>query len=550
MIAKTQENSRMDSFLNKKLMVVLFRWITILISSMLLYYKRGAFNINDPAVLVLLFITLSNGILTFVKQRFFEQPKYIFLILLTDIAAISILFRFISSESHLYIVFFAVLFISSISQNVKWSIFIAIIASAFYLSVFSLGKTAHWTTIIANPEIAIKIPFIFLTAIWTSFWSEQYKRKKEEEEKVKQFNRELEEGIRMATEKERTLSRDMMKMKEYNENILKSLNSGVMVINKQGVVTMTNPKAKEIINSSSCNLIGKKYFEVTELNPMKTLLTESLQENKQNGIHEINLSNGKSLHLTLSPLEEDGQTSGATMVFQDITTMKLMREKIRQSESLANLGKTVAWIAHEIRNSLTNIIGFAQLLEMKYNNDDMNRFIVPLIKATETISSFMTDILDFSKNRQIKKEAVNIEHLFNEIEGFFVHSMNGTKLRIQESDAEYNLISNNEALKCVIANLIRNAKESIDELGGRGIIKLSARRKNSHCIIEISDTGKGMDDKTMESIFNPFFTTKTNGTGLGLSIVKKVVESLDGHITVRSTPGVGTTFELAMPAYN
>jgi two-component system sensor histidine kinase FlrB len=550
MAPKMANFSSMDGLLNKKLMVVLFRWITILISSVLLYYKQGTFSINDPAVVVLLIITISNAILTFVKQSFFEQPKYIFLILLADIAAISILFKFISSESHLYIVFFAVLFISSISQNVKWSVFVAMIASIFYLSVFSLGKTANLATIMANPEIAIKIPFIFLTAIWTSFWSEQYRRKKEEEEKVKQFNKELEEGIRSATEIERRLSGDLMKMKEYNENILQSLNSGIIVINKQGIVTMANPKAKEIIDSSSCNLIGRKYSDIEELSPMENLLTDSLQKGRENGVHEIALNNGKILHMTLSPLKESAQTNGATMVFQDITAMKTMMEKMRQSESLANLGKTVAWIAHEIRNSLTNIIGYAQLIEMKYGNEEMNRLIMPLIKATETISSFINDILDFSKNRQIKKEAVNIEQLFDEIEGCFAYSMNGTKLLIQKNDTESNLISNSEALKCIITNLIRNAKESIDEVGGSGVIKLSAARRNGNFIIAVCDTGKGMDKKTMDSVFNPFFTTKTNGTGLGLSIVKKVLESLEGRITVSSTPGMGTKFELAFPTCN
>jgi PAS domain S-box-containing protein len=550
MTAKTLEKPKINTTPNKKLLIVLFRWIIILIISVLLYYKQGAFNINDPAVVILLFITLSNGILSFVHQRFFEQPKYVFLILLADIAAISILFRFISSESHLYLVFFAVLFISSISQNVKWSIFIAMIASIFYLSVFSLGKTTNLAAIIANPEIALKIPFIFLTAIWTSFWSQQCKIKKDEEHKVNEFNRELKIGIQRATEKERNVSRDLMIMKQYNENILKSINSGIIVINAQGIITVANPKAKEIINSKSCDLIGMKYYEIEELDPMKDLLKVSLQDERRNGIHEIELNNGKCLQLTFSPLEEDRQTSGATMVFQDITAMKTMKEKMRQSESLANLGKTVAWIAHEIRNSLTNIIGYAQLVEMKYGNEEINRLTMPLIKATEAISSFINDILAFSKNRQIKKEAVNIEQLFDEIEACFAHSMNGTTLLIQKNNTESNLISNNEALKCIITNLIRNAKESIDEARAGGVIKLSARQRNAHYIIEVSDTGKGMDGKTMESIFNPFFTTKTNGTGLGLAIVKRVVESLDGKISIRSTPGVGTTFELALPTGN
>ncbi|TET22275.1 MAG: hypothetical protein E3J78_03270, partial [Candidatus Cloacimonadota bacterium] len=303
-----------ENLLNKKLMVVLFRWIIILISAILLYYKRGVFQIDDPAVMLLIFLICSNGILIFIKQHFFEQPKYLFLILFADIISISVLFRFMSSENHLYIVFFAVLFISSISQNVKWSLLIAFIATTFYLSIISLGKTSIWTVLITNPEVSIKIPFIFLTAIWTSFWSEQYRKKKEEEEKTKQFNKELEQGIRIAIEKERRVSQDLKKMKEYSENILKSLNSGIIVVNRHGIITTANPKAKEIIDPQFCNLIGKQYSEIGEFEPFMDILRTGLQRGRKNGIHEIVLKNGKILTMTFSPLQESDKASGVTFV--------------------------------------------------------------------------------------------------------------------------------------------------------------------------------------------------------------------------------------------
>jgi len=123
-------------------------------------------------------------------------------------------------------------------------------------------------------------------------------------------------------------------------------------------------------------------------------------------------------------------------------------------------------------------------------------------------------------------------------------------LRIQREFADDLLISNQEALHCIVSNLIRNAKESIEENGGRGTIGLCARRINHHVIFEVSDTGKGIDAEAVKSIFDPFYTTKENGTGLGLSIVKKIVESLDGEITVRNNSGSGTTFTISIPAFN
>lgn len=539
---------RVEDFLNKKMMVVLFRWITILIISILVFYKRGEFNFNDPAVIILIFLTFSNGILSFLKQHFFEQPKYIFLILLTDIVSITILFRFISSENHLYLVFFAVLFISSISQNVKWSLFVAMIASIFYLSILTLGKKSNLISLIVNPEIAIKIPFIFLIAIWTSFWSEQYKKKKEEEEKVIKFNRELEKGITIAIAKEKKVMRDLKRMKEYNENILKSLNSGVIVVDNKGIITTVNPKAEKILDVKSKNITGHNYTEAMEFEPFRDILSVLLRNGKRNGIHEISLQSGKTLNMTFSPLKESKKENGATVVFQDMTAFKEMKEKMKQSESLANLGKTVAWIAHEIRNLLTNIIGCTQLIEMKFeDNRAIKQFLEPLIKSTEKISILMTDILDFSKERKIKKEAININNLLEEIEKGFSNSLDGIKLFFKKDESVEFIISNHEALRCVISNLIRNAKESIEEHGGKGTIKLDLKKNKEHFIFEVSDTGKGIEGKNIKSIFNPFYTTKTNGTGLGLSIVKKIVETLDGEISVRSKPGKWTKFKIVFP---
>ena len=535
--------------LNNKLLVVLFRWITILIITFLVFYKRGQFSYRDPAVILLIIITLSNGLLSFTKESFFHQPKFIFFVLLADIIFISILFRFISSENQLYLIFFAVLFISSIAQNVRWSLLIAMVASIFYLSLLTFKQNANITSLFLNPEITIKIPFIFLIAIWTSFWSEQYRKKKEEEEKIKEFNRELEKGIKIAIAKEKEVTRELKKMKEYNENILKSLNSGVIVVNNKGTVTTINPKAREVLNLKTEKITGRSLFKVKKFNGFSKMVSDVLKSGKKNGVHEVTLKNGKTLSMTFSPLVASGKTTGATVVFQDITEIKKIKEQMKQSESLANLGKTVAWIAHEIRNILTNIMGYTQLIEMKYGNKNngMKNYLEGLLHSTKKISVLMTDILDFSKTRKIKTEKVNISKFLNELMEDFTQSSNGTKLIIENNARVTNINSNYEALHCVISNLVRNAKEAIEENGSRGKITVRFKKDNGNYVFEVEDTGQGIEKDKLKSIFNPFFTTKKNGTGLGLSIVKKITESLDGKISVSSVPAKGTKFTVAFP---
>ena len=545
---KSKRKPRKEDFVNKKLMVVLFRWITILIIAVMIFYKKGEFNLLDPAVLILLFLILTNGVLSFVKPYFFEHPKYIFLILLADIVSLSFLFRFISSENQLYLVFFAVIFISSISQNVKWSLFTAMIACVFYLSLLALRKNSDLSVLISNPEIAIQIPFIFLIALWTSFWGEQYKKKKEEEETIEQFSKELEKGIKIATKKQRKISQDLKRMKEHTENILRSLNSGVIVVDNNGIITSTNPQAQKILAVESQNMVGNSFNKITEFQPFHDIISGVLKEKPKTGIYEVQLKNGKTLNMTFSQLKESKKKTGATVVFQDITGMKEMKEKVRQSESLANLGKTVAWIAHEIRNMLTNVMGYTQLINMKYGkNGNMKLYLDGLLDSTERINVLMVDILDFSRERKIKKEDVNIDIFLKEIVDSFSSSLNGARLIIKNDNNIESVISNHEALRCVISNLIKNAKEAIDENGGVGKIELNLKKKTKQIVFEISDTGNGIEKDKLKSVFAPFYTTKKDGTGLGLSIVKKIVESLDGKISVTSKLGKGSKFRIAFP---
>lgn len=544
-----KQSIKKEEILNKKSIVILFRWIIILIASVLVYYRRGGFEINDPAVLILIFLTLSNGGITFIKQTVFEQPKYIFAILFVDIIAISFLFRYISSEQHLYLIFFAVLFISSISQNIKWSVLIATVASIIYLTLVTFRNNSEVSKLLLTPETAIKIPFIFLTAIWTSFWSEQYRRKKEEEEKIKKFNKELEKGIEEAVEKEKMITEELKIMKEYNENILKSLNSGIIVVNKNGKVTTINPKAEKILGINPDNVLDHTFFEIEELEPFQNELSEVLRKGNNKGIHEVKLKDGKILNTTYSVLKESNKNNGANITFQDITNIKKMEEKVKRSKNLANLGKTIGWIAHETRNSLTNILGYAQLIEIKFkNNQLLKKYLSGLIESTETLSVLMTDILDFSKDRSIKKDVVYIHKLFEQIEKEFSNSMNGTKLIINKNQNTSKILCNYEALRCVISNLIRNSKEAIDEIDTNGIIKLNYHRNNNNNILEIIDTAGGIKQEKLSKIFNPFYTTKENGTGLGLSIVKKIIESLDGNISVESKLGEGTKFRISLPS--
>jgi signal transduction histidine kinase len=143
-----------------------------------------------------------------------------------------------------------------------------------------------------------------------------------------------------------------------------------------------------------------------------------------------------------------------------------------------------------------------------------------------------------------------MDKLFEQIENEFSNSMNGTKLIVNNTQNSNKILTNYEALRCVISNLIRNAKEAIDENNNNGTIEMDFYKNKKNNILEIMDTAGGIEEEKLTKIFNPFYTTKENGTGLGLSIVKKIVESLDGNISVESKIGKGTKFKITLPSTN
>lgn len=323
----------------------------------------------------------------------------------------------------------------------------------------------------------------------------------------------------------------------FNENILQSVPSGVMSINKDGIITKINEAGMKILKRRDAQ--GRPVSEVIGEPLLKYIITEESIK-REEVLCEIS---GEKVWLgfSISPLLDRNKNSiGKIITFTDITEFKELQSRIKLRERLEGLGEMAAGIAHELRNPMAVITGYANILKKKA--DPSLREVVELLeKEISLMDNIIRDFLSFARYEEPNLIAINLERLVQEVmEGLSISQ--GIELSVEIGPPE-GLMADETLLRQALRNLIQNSLDAMPE-GGRLTIK--GERGDNYYRISVSDTGKGIPAEIQEKIFLPFFTTKERGTGLGLAIVHKVVTSHGGEITFETSER-GTTFIVSLP---
>ncbi|WP_372682960.1 nitrogen regulation protein NR(II), partial [Desulfosarcina sp.] len=222
-----------------------------------------------------------------------------------------------------------------------------------------------------------------------------------------------------------------------------------------------------------------------------------------------------------------------------------MEAHLGRVQNLAQIGEMAAGLAHEIKNPLASLSGAIQILkgEMENNQDNM-RLVHIVLRETDRLSSLVNNFLTFARPSAGQIECVNLGDAMSEMVTLFEKDGSiGSRVNVDlEINSDAYIEIDPLQLRQVIWNLLLNGAESIEN---EGRIKIAVQKhKSERIMVSIADDGCGMDEQTVKTIFNPFFTTKPNGTGLGLSIVYRILETYDCRIDVQSDPGRGSVFTL------
>ncbi|RLD94674.1 MAG: hypothetical protein DRI93_03635 [Aquificota bacterium] len=221
-----------------------------------------------------------------------------------------------------------------------------------------------------------------------------------------------------------------------------------------------------------------------------------------------------------------------------------MERQLAEKERLALLGEMAAILAHEIRNPIGSIKGFAQLLMEKKEDDSPEReFLQTMVEECIRLEKLVRDLLHYAREERLRLSTFLLKELVEECVKQSEGQREDIKLAIEISD-NLTITSDRDKLKQILLNLIQNSQEAMKQ---EGTLTIRAHEKGDKIVLEIQDQGKGMTPEVRERIFQPFFTTKSQGTGLGMAIVKKLTEQLEGQIHVESSYGQGSVFRLILP---
>lgn len=344
-------------------------------------------------------------------------------------------------------------------------------------------------------------------------------------------------------------------LQQFSGTFLKDVNLGVILINTEFRLMDISDMACRILGVNRENIIAKPMDDVFSAVPIEHQL---VQRTILDGVvvrnHAISWTNNQERYELLmdSNLLKDhtGATVGAYVIFKDVSNLRSLEEQVQRSDRLAMIGQIAAGTAHEIRNPLTSIKGFMQVLKKTLYERGMEKeygYTGIMLTEIDRINELVSEFLLLSKPKNITFDQVDMSTVLREILPIINNEaiLHGVTVQYQSSFETPKVVADRELLKQVCLNICKNG---IEAMVAGGILTITERidQVEQRVNVEIHDTGPGIPAFLIDKIFDPFFTTKENGTGLGLSVCQRIIHDIGGNIRV-SSKGFGTTFTVSIP---
>ncbi len=361
---------------------------------------------------------------------------------------------------------------------------------------------------------------------------------------------------------------ELLRFKEFHENILKSLTNGIVVVDSQGLIMAVNTALEDNFGLKAKNIIGRPLTKMLPIqNPMDwdELLTGTIQSGKNIQLFGLKYQSPKLpekiiMNVLGQPLKDkENQDIGVVLTLEFITEKVKLEKQIKRSERLAYVGQLAAGVAHEIRNPLNSMSINLQLLKRalsrsasKVPMNTENTFKVIGSEITR-LDNIVNEFVHYAKPKRIKLKHKSINDIVEQIVSLIQRQASLISIHLdQELAAGLPLIPVDEdKIKQVFLNISINSMQAMAQKGGE--IKFKTRfcsnnGRRGRVQIYISDCGPGIDKAQQQKIFEPFFSTKDDGIGLGLSIAHRIIEEHNGQIAIESKLGRGTTFIISLPS--
>ena len=423
------------------------------------------------------------------------------------------------------------------------------------LSFARTGDDLSWIIFVSSPFSDIAqmtkqsmrfysylIMSILITTVVVSAALIAFNRKRIQAEEISKHQEEMQKHALELEGKVRERTAELFDEKEKLNSIVGAIGSGILLLDKNGVVQWANPQAE---NMAGLELVGRSCEELCS----ECEVASAYSHDNIETVFATNLfgKQGQFYQVTTAPIKgANGDVSGYIRLIQDVTEIRKMEEQMSNSEKLASIGRLAAGIAHEIGNPLTSVFSFVQILREMEQDEFKKDSLQTIYFHVNRISETLKQLSGYSKMPTVESRQCQVNDVIETSVNLIQYDKRAKDISIKKdlSDNLPSACADENQLSQVFVNLILNALDAMPD-GGSLIVR--SYEKDSSVIIEFEDTGIGIPKENLMKIFDPFYTTKEKGTGLGLAVSYNIIKKMDGSLSVESEEGQGTTFTVKIP---
>jgi PAS domain S-box-containing protein len=364
-------------------------------------------------------------------------------------------------------------------------------------------------------------------------------------QKLRDQERELERLHKI--EKERA-----EKTERLSEEVTRNMPAGLLVVNATGIISSANPAAEQVLGIRGLGF--RRYSEALGADSDLTrLVAECLSTGRIFRREEVDhcppAGDTRRLGVTISPIRRGTEKiSGAICLLTDLTELAALQQRMQLKENLAALGELSAGIAHEFKNALATISGYAQMIP-EVSEKDAAEYAGRILEQTRNITHVVTEFLKYARPLEISGETVTLETMVERVVAEVAEAI--PQVRIKSEGEFLDLGGDEGLLRQALLNLARNAAEACTLAGDEGRVVIRGEIVHGEDVgfqrISVLDNGPGIPASALTKLFRPFFTTKANGTGLGLAVVQKIIVQHGGQVEARNRSEGGAAFIVTLP---
>ncbi len=348
----------------------------------------------------------------------------------------------------------------------------------------------------------------------------------------------------------REQSNRLVRLEQFQNRLLDNMPDGLINVGADGTILAANGSAKKLLaqpdGESDGNLVGRNWKDLPIGEPDPAEPAAGEYEWQQHEYH------GRNLEILSVPFPEGDNSApelGLRLVLiRDRTRIRRLEEDLNEARRLATIGSLAAGVAHEVRNPLSSLRGFAQFFAEKLKGQEpLNSYATTMVQEADRLNRVVTDLLYLARPRALAPVEVDLARVGDSLKKLMRFDMEHGNVE-PHFDFEAPVVwADPDAIRQVLLNLTANSLDALNKKSGEKIINISSHTQDGGVWVCVQDNGTGMDEDISQQALEPFFTAKAKGTGLGLAIVHNIMRAHKGQISIDSSPDQGTTIRLYFP---